>query len=107
MKLIGHLRWVDFLRRFNQGIRSVPTDVKKENVNISIDKPTGDKTIESDLTQMERIQLAGGIAKPIGNLGFKPTDDCLNGVVLIHRVSACHLMSRNRVQWSGLLREKI
>ena len=65
MKLIGHLRWVDFLRLFNQGSRPFPTDVKKENVKIPIDKPTGDKTNDSDLTQMERIQLAVGIAKPI------------------------------------------
>ena len=65
MKLIGHLRWYDFLRLFNQGSRSFPTDVKKENVKIQIDKPTGDKPNSSDLTPVERIQLAGGIAKPI------------------------------------------
>ena len=55
MKLIGHLRWVYFLRLFNQGSRSFPNDLKQENVKIKIDKPTGDKTNESDLTQMERI----------------------------------------------------
>ena len=55
MKLIGHLRWVDFLRRFNQGSRSLPTDSKQEDVKIKIDKPTRDKTNESDLIQMERI----------------------------------------------------
>ena len=68
MKLVGHLRWVDFLRLFNQGGRSFPIDVKHENVKHVIDKPIGGKTNESDLTQMERIQLAGGIAKPIGKL---------------------------------------
>ena len=64
MKLIGHLRWVDFFRLFNQGSRSFPTDVKKENVKIQIVKPIGDKTNDSDPSHMERIQLAGGIAKP-------------------------------------------
>ena len=67
-KLIGRLRWADFLRVFNQWSRSFPTDVKKEHVKIQIDKPTGDKSNESDLIQMERIQLAGGIVKPIGKL---------------------------------------
>ena len=38
--------------------------LKKENVKIQIDKPTGDNTNDSDFIQMERIQLAGGIAKP-------------------------------------------
>ena len=64
MKLIGHLRWVDCLRLFDQGSRPFPTDVKKENVTHLIDKPTGDKPNDSDRTQMEIIQLAGGIAKP-------------------------------------------
>ena len=39
MKLIGHLSWSDVLRRFNQGSRLFPTDVKKENVKIQVDKP--------------------------------------------------------------------
>ena len=63
MKLIGRLRWVDFLRLFNQGSCPFPIEVKKENIKIQIDKPTGGRINESDPTQMERAQLAGGVAK--------------------------------------------
>ena len=70
MKLIGHLSWGDCLRLFNQGSHSFPTDLKKDIVKIQIDKPTEEKHVftksnESDLTPMERIEFASGIAKPI------------------------------------------
>ena len=99
MKLIGHLRWVDLLRAFNQGSRPFHTDVKKEKVNIKIDKPTGDTPNAADLSQMERIQLAGGGAKPTCKPRIQ-TDRlllewCCSDTYI---VSECHLKIRKRVQ---------
>ena len=99
MKLIGHLRWVDFLRLCNQGSRSFFTDVKKENVKIQTDKPIGDTTNDSDLTQMERIQLADGIAKPIRKPRIQTNRLLLEWCCSDTSLSACHLMIRKRVQW--------
>ena len=106
MKLIGRLRWVDFLRLFNQGSRSFPTDVKKGNVKIQIDKPTGHKTNDSDLTQMKRIQHAGGIAKPTWKPMVQTNRLLLEWCCSDTSFSVCHLRIRKRVQSLGLLRER-
>ena len=98
MKLIGHLRWFDFLRLFNQWSRPCPTDVKKEHVKIQIDKPTGDKTNASDLTQMERIQHAGGIAKTIRKPRIQTNRLLLEWCCSDTSFSECHLKIRKRVQ---------
>ena len=104
MKMIGHLSRNDVLRSFNQGSRLFPTDLKQEDVDIQMDKPTEGEDVStksngSDLISVERIQLAGGIVTPT----FKPTRQpnrlLLEWCCSDTSFSVCHLMSQGLVQW--------
>ena len=74
---------------------------KQTHVKIKIDKPTEVKDVYngSDLTSVERIQLAGGIDKVTFKPNSQPTRLLLDWCCADTSLSVCHLRCQGLVQW--------
>jgi hypothetical protein len=67
MKLVAHMRWCDFLKLFNKGIKmDFPSSKNKDDSTITIKKEDiGKPEVKKPNSKQTKIQFAGGASLPV------------------------------------------